>query len=352
MTSAPACVPLRLPDPAQMAEPAALERVLGPVADVRATRLETPGFSSSAHTRLAVRLADGRTRDLVLKRNRAADDWLSLRTDDRVGREGLLLGEPALSRVWSAFACPYLAWAAADGEVGLLMEDLSAYLLPDVREPIGDEQEERLLVAVAALHARFWESPALALPWLTLPEQLLGLLNANALEALAGQGFPHPVVARAHAGWTLAFGRLPERVTELLRSPPSALAARYADLPRTLTHGDFKVANFALMPDGRVAAFDWAVVGAGPVVTELGWHLAVNATRLSGSKERSIARYRLALETALGRALGEMFWSRTVENAVLAGGAMMLWSKALALDAGGERARAEWDWWVERLAAL
>jgi len=352
MSEAPAGAPLRLSDPARMAEPAALERVLGPVAEVRATRLETLGYSGSTHTRLAVRLADGSTRDLVLKRNRAADDWLALRTDDRAGREGLLLGEPALSRVWSAFACPYLAWAATDGDVGLLMEDLTAHLFPDVREPIGDEQEDRLLGAVAALHGRFWESPALALPWLTRPEQLLGLLNAGALEALAERGFPHPVVARAHAGWAVAFARLPERVTELLRSPPSALAARDADLPRTLTHGDFKVANFAIKPDGRVAAFDWAVVGAGPVATELGWHLAVNATRLPGSKERSIARYRLALETALGRTLGETFWSRTMESAVLAGGAMMLWSKALALDAGGGRARAEWDWWVERLAAL
>ena len=50
--------------------------------------------------------------------------------------------------------------------------------------------------------------------------------------------------------------------------------------------------------------------------------------------------------------LGEAFWTGTVENAVLAGGAMMLWSKALALEAGGRRARGEWDWWVERLAAI
>ena len=80
----------RLPDPARMAEPDALERVLGPVAEVQTSKLETPGFSGSTHTRLHVRLADGGTRSLVLKRTRVADDWLSARTDDRVGREGLL----------------------------------------------------------------------------------------------------------------------------------------------------------------------------------------------------------------------------------------------------------------------
>ncbi len=343
---------MRLPDPAGLAEPEALERVVGPVSEIRTSRLETPGYSGSTHTRLAIRLVDGGVRSLVLKRTRVADDWLSARTDDRVGREGLLLGEPALSGVWDAFACPYLAWSAADGDVALLMEDLSPYLLPDVCEPIGEDEEDRLLAAAAAMHANFWESPALALPWLARPDQLLGLLNAGTLATLAERGFPHPVVERAHAGWKAAFARLPERVSALLREPPQSLAARSEHLPRTLTHGDFKVANFALMPDGRVAAFDWAVIGAGPVATELGWHLAVNATRLPGAKEQSIARYRRALESALGRTLGDEFWRQTVENAVLAGGAMMLWSKALALESGSARAHAEWEWWVDRLAAL
>ena len=343
---------VHLPDPASMTEPGTLARVLGPVAEVTTSRLETPGFSGSTHTRLRVRMADGSVRDLVLKRTRVADDWLSARTGDRVGREGQLLAEPGLDGVWEAFACPYLAWSAADGEVGLLMEDLSAHLLPDVREPIAEEQEDRLLAAVAAMHARFWESPTLDLPWLARPHQLLGLLNPGTLERLAAQGFPHPVVERAHAGWKVAFARLLERVAAVLHEPPESLAARSAHLPRTLTHGDFKVANFALLPDGRVAAFDWAVIGSGPAATELGWHLAVNATRLPGTKEQSIARYRHGLESALGRALGEDFWRQTVADAVLAGGAMMLWSKAIALESGSPRARAEWNWWVERLEAV
>jgi hypothetical protein len=343
---------LRLSDPTTLADPATLAAVLGPVADVSATRLETPGFSGSTHSRLAVRLVDGRMRHLVLKRTRVADDWLSARTDDRVGREGLMLGEPALAGIWSAYACPYLAWSAADGQVALLMEDLSAHLLPDLREPIAEAHEQRLLAAAAAMHARLWESPALDLPWLARTEQLLGLLSASTLELLAPRGFPHPVVERAHAGWQVAFARLPARVAALLREPPRALAGRAAGLTRTLTHGDLKVANFAWMPDGRVAAFDWAVVGACPVAMDLGWHLAVNATRLSGTKEQSIERYRRALEAALEHPLGDGFWSHTVDFAVLAGAAMMLWSKALALEAGGDRARREWEWWVAQLEAL
>ena len=344
--------PLRLPDPAALADPGTLSQVLGPVAEVSATPLSTPGFSGSTHTRLSVRLNDGTIRHLVLKRTRPAADWLSRRSGDSIGREGQLLGEPALADVWKAFASPYLAFAVAGGDVALLMEDLSPCLLPDVREPIADEHEERLLAAAAAMHARFWDSPALDLPWLARPEQLLDLLNAATLEGLAAHGFPHPVVERAHQGWRVVFARLPARAAARLREPPAAIAERGAGLPRTLTHGDLKVANFAWLPDGRIAAFDWAVCGACPVAMELAWYLSVNATRLPGSKEQSILRYRRLLETSLGRALGDGFWKRTVDFAVLAGAAMILWSKALALEAGGARARAEWDWWVGRLEAM
>ena len=342
----------RQPDPASLAEPGTLERVLGPVAGVSASPLATPGFSGSTHTRLRVRLAGGDVRLLVLKRTRVADDWLSARTGDRVGREGQLLGETAVQGVWSAFACPYLAWATAGGQVALLMEDLSAYLLPDVREPIAEACEERLLAATAAMHAHFWDASVLDRPWLAQPEQLLGILNAATLEALAPAGFPHPVVERAHQGWRVAFARLPARAAAQLREPPRAIAERGLGLPRTLTHGDLKVANFAWLPDGRVAAFDWAVAGACPVAMELAWYLSVNATRLPGTKEQSVDRYRRLLEAALGRPLGEVFWKQTVDYAVLAGAAMILWSKALALEAGGDRARDEWDWWVARLDAM
>jgi hypothetical protein len=344
--------PLRVDDPAALADPRTIESLTGPIAGIERSPLTTPGFSGSSHERLTVRLASGGTRSLVLKRTRVAADWTLVRSEDRVGREGRLLAEPALAGVWEAFACPYLAWAATEGELALLMEDLADHLLPDAREPMAETQEHRILAALANLHARFWEAPALQLPWLTRPHHLFGLIGARAIEAEASRGFAHPVQARAHEGWQVAFAHLPPGVAALMREPATALAERSARLPRTLTHGDVKVANFALLPDGRVAAFDWALVGRGPVALELGWYLAVNATRLSGSKEESIARYRRQLEEALARPLGEAFWAATEANAALAGGAMLLWSKALALASGGPRARTEWDWWVERLAAL
>ena len=232
------------------------------------------------------------------------------------------------------------------------MDDLAPHLLPDVREPLAEEQEHRILEALATLHARFWDSPALDLPWLTRPHHLFNLIGSRAVDGEATGGLSHPILARAHEGWKAAFAQLPPRLVERLSEPASALAERGAHLPRTLTHGDVKVANFALVPGGRVAAFDWALVGACPVALELGWYLAVNATRLAGTKEQTIVRYRGLLEGALGRALGDVFWADTENQAILAGGAMLLWSKALALESGGARARAEWDWWVARLEKI
>ncbi len=49
------------------------------------------------------------------------------------------------------------------------------------------------------------------------------------------------------------------------------------------------MANFAFLPDGRGAAFDWTNLGAAPATLDLGWYLAVNSTRLARGKDAFIA---------------------------------------------------------------
>jgi len=114
-------------------------------------------------------------------------------------------------------------------------------------------------------------------------------------------------------------------------------------------HGDAKVANFAIAPDGRVAAFDWAVVGAGPCTIDVGWYLAVNASRLTSGKERALHRYRTLLENARGEPVPDPVWRRLEEVAITCGARMLLLSKALALDSGRAGAHEEWAWWADRL---
>jgi aminoglycoside phosphotransferase (APT) family kinase protein len=147
----------------------------------------------------------------------------------------------------------------------------------------------------------------------------------------------------------VAFRHLPAAQASVLRQPAETLAARARDLPHTLVHGDCKVANFAFLPDGRVTAFDWALAARAPVTLELGWYLAVNASRVSANKDAAFARYRAALDRARGRALPDDTWRRIETESALAGAAMLLWSKALAFEEGTPQARAEWEWYLERL---
>jgi aminoglycoside phosphotransferase (APT) family kinase protein len=137
-------------------------------------------------------------------------------------------------------------------------------------------------------------------------------------------------------------------MVRLLQTDADELVGRYAGLPRTLLHGDAKVANFAVLPT-RVAALDWSWVGAGPCTLDLGWYLAVNAGRLARPKPAVIDRYRVFLEEALELRLADKPWSRLVAFGVLAGARLLLWEKALALQSGTARATAEWRWWLQAL---
>lgn len=342
--------PLRVGRIAALGDPATLSGMLGPIDRIDVEPMRTSGFSGSTHARVIARLPSGDTIPLVLKRTPLAGDWMARRTGDRVGREAALLAEPGLEPMWRAFDCPYVAYAIEDGAIGLLMHDVSAHLLPDRREPMSAEHEERLLGALAAMHARFWGSPAIAQqPWLAPAAGLIGLLAPAAVAALPAEERAHPVIARALAGWEVAFRHLPAAQASVLRQPVEALAARGRDLPHTLIHGDCKVANFAFLPDGRVAAFDWALAARAPVTLELGWYLAVNASRVSAGKPEAFARYRAALDRALDAPLGDDAWRRIEVESALAGAAMLLWSKALAFEEGTPQSRAEWEWYLERL---
>jgi hypothetical protein len=244
-----------------------------------------------------------------------------------------------------------VAFATGPNEIALLMRDLTGDLLPDVREPLAQEQERRLLGSLARLHAHFWDWNPSDSDWLVQPGQYGDLLGPAITDDPGALSVLSPALGSdVTLGWTTVNARLPD-VSRLLARPGALWEREWADLPRTLLHGDSKVANFALVPDGRVAAFDWAMIGHGPCTIDLGWYLAVNAPRLTGPKEQVILRYRTCLEDALGRRLPAPIWKRLEDVAVVSGARMLLWSKALGLERGRPGAREEWDWWVGRLGA-
>jgi hypothetical protein len=285
----------------------------------------------------------------VLKRVRPPADWTAYRTGDPVGREAAILCAPELSAVWEMFQCPYLAFARSDGEVHLLMEDLTEYLLPDVDAPMARWQEDMLLDSLATLHARYWNADLSAVSWLATPTDRFSILGPAAPEEERRRGSTHPLFDRVAKGWQLALARVSPTVREFLLRPPEEIAGCFAHLPYTLVHGDAKVANFGFMPDRKLAAFDWSVTGIGVATLDIGYLVAVNASRLTRSKEAIFLTYRAKLEQQLGAALADIMWTEMVTAGIIGGSCMLLWAKGLGLDSEDSKARAEWDWWENEL---
>jgi hypothetical protein len=57
------------------------------------------------------------------------------------------------------------------------------------------------------------------------------------------------------------------------------------------------------------------------------------------------------LEATRGTPLDDRCWRALERAAIVLGARMLLWSKALALEAGRPGAEAEWVWWMVRLEA-
>lgn len=325
---------------------------VGAVASVRVEPLSTAGYSGSTHQRLMVTYEGGRERSFVVKTVDIAHDWTLRVSDDNLGREAALLGAPELLGVWETFHRPYLAYAVQSGGFALLMEDLSDHLFPDVDEPISLEAEEAALSSLAGLHARYWESEVLNLPWLTRATENFGAMGPHALDSPGMQVSAPELREMMRRGWEACAKLLPADIFALLSWKKEEFARLCEGLPKTLVHGDAKVGNFAFMPDKKIAAFDWAMVGVAPPTVDLGWYLAINASRLARTKEEVVLRYRELLEGHLGRPLDEKLWTRMLDIGILYGAVMLLWTKALSLASMTSTARREWSWWVSRLNTI
>ena len=343
---------LAVPSVDALLDPSGLADILEVDGPVVIEPLQTPGYSGSTFHRVRVRGAgaDGPEPTFIVKETVLADDWFSGRTGDAVGREAAVLLAPELADLHRIFTLPYRAVAVEPGRTALLMDDLSDRLLPDERAPLDPGAEALVLDTLARLHARFWRSPALgAVDALQGPADFLHVMGPRGHGGPAPGGSSRGVDRAVRDGWQVALGLLPEPVRDALARPAERIAAGWADLPETLLHGDTKVANFAVLPGKRLAAFDFAFAGRGPCTFDVGWYVAVNASRLSASKEETLARYRDRLQAHLGRAVPDRLWTTLEEAGVVCGALMLLWSKGAAVAAGRKGADAEWGWWQDRL---
>ena len=339
---------------ADLTNPARLMPLFGPISKINTTLLSpASGCSGSLFQRLEGELHAGTKRSFILKSTRLKTDWLTQRAGDHHGREAFLLGEPRLLKIWDCIHCTYIAFAADQDQIGLLMDDFSDHLFPDHREPIDLKKEDLIVQATASLHAAFWESILVKqIGWLAKPVDYLDLF-APAAHPTDQYAPVHSVIGNAmRTGWEIALHLLPPAIIPWLTRPAEEIFEPYRSLPFTLIHGDLKIANMAVLPAGDVVMFDWPVIGYAPCGIDIGWYLAVNSTRLARTKEEFLEKYRSSLESHLRNSIAGETWLKMMELAIISGSRMLLWSKALGYQAGTERGKGEWAWWVSHLENL
>ncbi|MFI5292404.1 MAG: phosphotransferase family protein [Candidatus Limnocylindrales bacterium] len=252
------------------------------------------GWSGSTLTALD----RGDTR-FILKRTSPEADWIVRATRDIGLREGFIAGTGL--RLAEPLVAPYLG-AGSDGpSIAMLMPDLTNELIawdrPGHDPVVGPATLDHVIEAIAGLHAMPWAdyrptTPDWGWPWCPLRERLL-LLTRPSAEGYRAEGLA--VGDRFLAGWD-AFDRLaPLEARTLiagLSEDPAPLLEALGRLPATGIHGDLKLANVALLDDGRVGLIDWQMMTLAPVAVELAWMLVSNSASLPLEPEAVMARYR------------------------------------------------------------
>ncbi len=233
---------------------------------------------------------------------------------------------------------------AADGKdedalLTILMRDIGAHLIPEGDDVISVATNLGFMDALAVLSARYWG-------WqddlgLTTIEERLRFFAPDNIAVEAAVADPPAPIAVACQGWTRLAARAPA-VAELLaaiHADPAPLANAMRATPATFLHGDWKMGNLGMHPDGRAILLDWAYPGAGPVCWDLAWYLALNCRRLPASKEATIDALRAALERHGVPTDG--WFELQLDLCLLGITACFGWEKAMG-DAD------EYEWWERR----
>lgn len=318
-------------------------------------------LSGSRFLRLeTVSARDGTRHGYIVKRISLEWDWLMRAAGDQIGRAALAWQSGLLDRVPAVIDHGVVACAEDGSGRAILMRDLRDCLFPPGDERIAAGDHERILDAMAELHARFWDDAADAAPergFISL-RQHYHILSPETARREAGGSDPIPRMIGA--GWEL----LPELVDPdiaavigTLLDDPGPLCTTLAPHSRTVVQGDWKLGNLGLRRGWphRVVLLDWDRVGSGPPGLDLAWYLAVNSARLPVSKEDTIASYRGRLERRLGGRLDPAEWQRQLDLTLLGGFLQLGWPKLLGAvsedPATRARERAELRWWSDRVRA-
>ena len=326
------------------------------IADVRTHPLHAEYAKSGSHL-LVVETNAGQGPRFILKRVSAAWDWLMRATDDERCRSVTLWTSGVFDRMPPEIEHATVACARDGDGWAILMRDVEPDLMPYAR--LSEAQADRVLDALAALHATFFAQPNLADPPLGLctPRHVYGMFSPATGHREAGGA--EEVPQRILEGWDLFPRVVAPDVADVVLSlvaDPAPLCAALARWPQTLIHGDARHANLGLWRDGRrVVMLDWALAAVAPPAVELGRFLGTNTTLLPTSKEATLAGYRAHLARWLGDRFSDDWWEPQLALGLLGGFVQDGWSMVLKAShwrvPAEERPhwRADLEWWSNRV---
>lgn len=340
-------------------DPATLSRIEGRRVTV-VRRLAFDSADSLSGSRFLAVETDGLVgQRYVVKRIAPAWDWIMRVTGDERGRAVLAWQSGLLDQLPAAVVHGVVG-SARDGDGwAILLRDFSGHLIPSGDAPISVADHETFLDGMAAVHAAFWERPAVADPALGFCSLRQRYQEFAPVAVRTIDDGAHPIPGAIVAGWALLPRLLSPAVTAVLTSllaDPTPLCLALQRYPQTVIHGDWKLGNLGRLPDGRVLLLDWAVVGPAPPLVDLAWYLAVNSARLPVSKETAIAGFRDRLTARLGDRFDVGWWQPQLALALLGGFLQLGWPKLLGAadgptEAVRQREQTELAWWSDWVLA-
>ena len=247
-------------------------------------------------------------------------------------------------------AFPLLTWIGKRSKrrSALFLEDLAPARPGDQVTGCGAEEAEVIVRDLAAMHAGWWDSPALdELSWIPRAGYLARFMHRMVLEMrgdyvkeLAGRV---PVVAKL-IPW------LDEHTVEMME--------RLSSPPITLLHGDYRLDNMCLLGEGagvRVTVFDWQTMLRGRGPFDLAYFVTGNMRSEDAivAEPQLVRAYHSGLEAAGVRGYELEECRRDYDIAKLCMFyRMMMANDSDILDMGNERGSALFETWIDRLTRL
>ncbi len=316
-------------------------------------------LSRSGSSLLIVETNDGR--DLghyVLKRVSPECDWIIRVTADYRCRSVTLWQSGLLDNLRPAVEHGIVACSKDESGWAILMRDMTAALLP-TEQAISKMDNERILDAMAAMHAAYWNSPELADPALGLCS-LRNVFQSLSPETLRRElNTDNSAVHAQVEGWEQLFAQIePERAEvantlHQLIADPQPLCNALARYPQTLMHGDSQVSNLGIdrTQQSRAVMLDWQLAAVAPPTLDLFWYMGGEQVS-STLWDASIEYYRQQLVAHLGQRFDEGDWQPMLDLGRLAqlmrgGGWLTIQSADRKSDALRADARSYLLWLLE-----